>query len=250
MRPAEDLNDSIKKLELKASADLDARVHDDISGALAGHEKPQSARPEPNIWRTIMKGKTPKLAVAAVILIAVAISVTILDKSVTPAYAIEQTIEASRSLRFIHLKIEPAAETRAEGVDEMWAAFDAEGNLHRLRLNFPKASGGKVVVWQEGKAEVWFKAKNTVAVVREEDMHEKLKMAFQDLDPKLIVQQLCQMQASDEEQIKIHQPPSEAEPIIGHARVFALSIPSIQKQSSCSSMKISNWPMESTSSWA
>ncbi len=39
-------------------------------------------------------------------------------------------------------------------------------------------------------------------------------MAFQDLDPKLIVQQLCQMQASDEEQIKIQQPPSEAEPII------------------------------------
>ncbi len=41
MKPADNINDLIKKLQLKASADLDARVHDDISGALAGNEKTQ-----------------------------------------------------------------------------------------------------------------------------------------------------------------------------------------------------------------
>jgi hypothetical protein len=87
MRPADNINDLIKKLQLKASADLDARVHDDIAGALAGYEKAKSVRSEPNIWRRIMASKASKLAAAAVILIAVAISVTILDKSVAPAYA-------------------------------------------------------------------------------------------------------------------------------------------------------------------
>jgi len=70
MRPADNIDDLIKKLQLKASADLDARVHDDISGALAGYEKTQSVRSEPNIWRTIMKSRTSKLVAAAVIIIA------------------------------------------------------------------------------------------------------------------------------------------------------------------------------------
>ena len=164
--------------------------------------------------RHIMAKPHFKIAGAAVIVITAALAITFIDKSVTTAYAIEQTVEASRNLRFIHLRIEPAAGTSMEGIDEMWGAFDAEGNLHRLRMNFPNSSGGKVVVWQEGKAEVWFKAKNTVSVLLEENMLKRLRMSYQDLDPKLIGQKLCQMQASDEEQIKIHQPPSEAEPII------------------------------------
>ena len=71
MRPADNTNDLIKKLRLKASAALDTRVHDDISAALAGYEETRSARSGPNIWRTIMKGKTAKLAAAAAILVGV-----------------------------------------------------------------------------------------------------------------------------------------------------------------------------------
>lgn len=73
MRPADKINEMVKKLKLKASADLDARVHDDISGALVGYEKTQSVRSEPKIWRTIMKSRTAKLTAAAVIAIVVVV---------------------------------------------------------------------------------------------------------------------------------------------------------------------------------
>jgi outer membrane lipoprotein-sorting protein/predicted house-cleaning noncanonical NTP pyrophosphatase (MazG superfamily) len=71
MRPADNINELIKKLQLKASAELDKRVHDDISAALTESEKTKSVQPEPNIWRTIMKSRIIKLAAAAVIVIAV-----------------------------------------------------------------------------------------------------------------------------------------------------------------------------------
>ncbi|GAI50302.1 unnamed protein product, partial [marine sediment metagenome] len=61
----------IKKLQLRASADLDKRVHDDISAALTKSEKTKSVQPESNIWRIIMKSRIIKLAAAAVIVIAV-----------------------------------------------------------------------------------------------------------------------------------------------------------------------------------
>ena len=99
MRPADDLHKSIKKLQLKASAELDKRVHDDISAALAESEKTESAIRQPNIWRTIMKSRITKLAAAAVIIVAVLIGVNMLKG--IPAWAIEQTTAALENIKTI-----------------------------------------------------------------------------------------------------------------------------------------------------
>jgi len=211
VRPADNINDLIKKLKLMASGDLDKRVNDDISRALAEPDKTKSAFTQPNIGRIIMKNPVTKLAAAAVILIAVAISVTILDKSVTPAYAIEQTIEANRGLWFIHLKFEPSTHGH---VDEIWVQFDDNRQLTNLRMNFPNTvDGPKDVVWQEGKAEVWFKAKKSITVFREKDMLEQLKMSYKSFDPKRIVEELYQAQGSENVQIKIQESSAEGAPI-------------------------------------
>lgn len=55
----------------------------------------------PNIWRIIMNSKITKLATVAVVIIAVVVGVTLIDRSTTPAYAIEQTIEAMRSINSV-----------------------------------------------------------------------------------------------------------------------------------------------------
>jgi hypothetical protein len=68
MRPSDNINELINKLQLKASANLDRRIHDDISAALAESDKTKSAVTQPNIWRTIMKSPIVKLAAAAVII--------------------------------------------------------------------------------------------------------------------------------------------------------------------------------------
>ena len=70
MRPAETIDKLIKKLHLSASAELDERVHSEISRALAESEKTKSAELEPNMWRIIMKSRITKFVAAAVIIIA------------------------------------------------------------------------------------------------------------------------------------------------------------------------------------
>jgi len=70
MRPADNINQLIKKLHVKASADLDQRIHDGISGSLAGANQKEPAVPQPNIWSIIMKSRIIKLTAAAVIIIA------------------------------------------------------------------------------------------------------------------------------------------------------------------------------------
>ena len=102
MRPADNINDLMKKLKLKASVDLDRRVHDDISKALAETQKTESAGDRPNIWRTIMKTRPAKLAAAAVILIGVLVLTSVFvetNKSVALAGVIER-VEQARAFMY------------------------------------------------------------------------------------------------------------------------------------------------------
>jgi len=102
MRPADDTSELIKKLHLKASAELDKRVHDDISKALAESEKTKSAITQPNIWRIIMKSKITKFAAAAVIIIAVFVGIHYFGGSMeNVAFAdVMQNIKNARTLTY------------------------------------------------------------------------------------------------------------------------------------------------------
>jgi hypothetical protein len=91
MRPADNINQLIKKLHLKASADLDKRVHEKITKAPAELKQKQSAIMQPNVWRNIMKNPMTKLAAAAAIIIVAFIGISQFDKSsVAWAQVVEQ----------------------------------------------------------------------------------------------------------------------------------------------------------------
>ena len=91
MRPADNINQLIKKLHLKASADLDKKVHDEITKAPAKLNRKQSAVTGPKIWSNIMKNPMTKLAAAAAIIIVAFIGISQFDKSsVAWAQVVEQ----------------------------------------------------------------------------------------------------------------------------------------------------------------
>jgi len=104
MRPADNINELIKKLQLKASADLDKRVHDDISMAMAESDKTESSITQPKIRRTIMKSPIVKLAAAAVIIALIVLGLfEFIDTENTSGVVwaeVARKVEASRGLIF------------------------------------------------------------------------------------------------------------------------------------------------------
>ena len=125
MRPADDINKSIKKWQLKASADLDKRVHDGISEVLAESEKTESAVLQPNIWRTIMKSPITKLAAAAIIIVAIGLLINFWGNSV--AYALDQTIEANHTVRYLNVSYADAK--HENDPKEFWIECDETGQI-------------------------------------------------------------------------------------------------------------------------
>lgn len=145
MKSADNIHKKIKKLKLCASADLDKKVHDDISKALAETNKVDSAHAKPNIWRIIMKSPMTKIAAAAVILIASLLILHLLGfnvESTTFAAVVEQ-LHNARTMTYsvVGPIIENVLPARTE------VAFKEPGYM---RATMPGGSI-EVIDWVEGK---------------------------------------------------------------------------------------------------
>jgi hypothetical protein len=94
MRPADNINQLIKKLHLKASADLDKRINNEIFGSLAESKEKEPAASQSNIRKIIMKSPFVKVAAAATIIIAAVILLNPFGGSVTWAQVVEPIMNA------------------------------------------------------------------------------------------------------------------------------------------------------------
>lgn len=211
MSPADNIERSIQELRFTTSPAADERILADAAAALEQSTKTAPGPSGPSVWRKIMKSNWTKLATAAAIIAVVSVlAVSVFHGSARPAYAIEQTLEANRGLRSIHIRIEPAG----TGLKEAWAQFNDNGELARMRLDMPKTEDGpKVIVWQADKAEVWMKAKNIAVVVREPMTIAQIVKMLELFDPKVAMDALYRSQAEGRVKIEATGPASAGSPI-------------------------------------
>lgn len=84
--------------------------------------------------RRFAMSRLMKLAVAAVIVVAAVLTITFLDKSITPAYAIDQTVEALKNVRFLHII---GRDDTGQIKDERWIEIGMDGWQVRYRQQNP-----------------------------------------------------------------------------------------------------------------
>jgi hypothetical protein len=135
MSSRDNIEKSISELVLHGSVAADERILKDTLAAYEKSETKKAAETQPNIWRIIMKSKITKLAAAAVIIIAVVLSTTFLDKAISPAYALEQTLEAMYNVTTLHV----FARDWDNSEFEMWIELNPETGIPEyFRAYWPK----------------------------------------------------------------------------------------------------------------
>ncbi len=87
-----------------------------------------------SVWTEIMRNRYSRLATAAVILILTGISIILLDRMTSSAYALHQTVEAFKSIRFLHI----VERDEAGGIEnERWIEVGPDGRQVRYRQDKP-----------------------------------------------------------------------------------------------------------------
>lgn len=209
MNPTEELELRIRGLRVPNSSVVDRKILADALATLESSRRASSDARPTGVWRAIMKNKWTKLAAA--ILVAVTVGTVMFHRQMSAvAYALEETLEANLGLRFIHIRCEPAG----NGMSEAWAQFAEDGTLLRAKMIFPKTEdGAKEVSWQQDRAEVWFKTKGHVLVLRDKKSAERISQELSALDPKSAVAHLYDAKSKGNVHIETQQPEKEGDPI-------------------------------------
>jgi hypothetical protein len=214
VRAIKNIEKRIKNVNIAIDSERNKKV---FSNILQGFEKSKAREFAPtgqNIWRIILKSPIIKLTAAAAIIAIAALSITLLDKSVIPSYAIEQTIEASRGLR--HLYFEYFVPLDDEPVKECWAEFDKNGQLKKVRVNLHKHWGDReiVQVWNEGNTQIWRKEANSLQSFNLQNHTEKILKLVRECDPRTAVESLYMRQVNNGVKIEIDEPAERTKPIV------------------------------------
>ncbi len=162
-----------------------------------------------------MRSPTAKVAAAAAILAAVVLFIGPWDRSVPSAYAIEQTIEANRSVRYLHIKnFTSGHEEPREG----WLELGEDGQVTKMRAHMPEwaspADGPRVIVWKNGTVQMWLKRQNLLGITKADGIQEQLTGILRELDPRLALAHISELAQQGKVEIAIEEPSDGSRPIL------------------------------------
>jgi hypothetical protein len=210
MRPSEKIKELFTKSKVKVGSELDNKILIDIFTVFEKSKINTSADLQPSVWRIIMKNRITKLAVAAVVIVAVLLSVHIFDKTVPTAFGIEQIIEAYNNIRFLHVKQfgpnqhEPA---------EFWIKSDEQGRVAKARYYLPETEdGAKLITWSPERTELWFKYKHGFSILQSKRAKDWMQELLEQCQPKLVMQKLLDDQKAGKVGVDIEKPNDKQKP--------------------------------------
>lgn len=171
-------------------------------------------QPKRHILREyFMKSQITKLAAAAVIILAVVLTINLWNES---AYVLADTIEANHTVRYLHIK--DIASEHEDEPKEFWVECDGLGKIVNARMHMPQWAspddGAKTIVWNQNKVQVYFKKKNLLFIAADKTIADRMLQIVQSSDPRLAMERLYKRQAQGKVKIEIDQPADKAEPIV------------------------------------
>ncbi|MHC4433664.1 MAG: hypothetical protein ACYTBS_17630, partial [Planctomycetota bacterium] len=218
MKSADDIRHLFRNSELGVNPQADEKVFEDVRRAQQETTEKVPAMPE--IWKIIMKSRRAQFTAAAVAALAVYLCLQIPKGIVAPAYALDDTIEAYNSVRYLHVKAFNTIAGRRLN-SESWIEFGEDGKQRRFRIQVDwfttdKPLGPATFVDDGDRSYTWlpklnlcFRRSGKSALTG-----ALLQMMRADVDPKLMCEKLHQQAGDGEIVLDVNEPDQKNEPIV------------------------------------
>jgi len=182
MKPKRRVEETLRaKLRFIAGATLYDRLLAEVMHAQEESRQTEPARHEPVIRRIAMRSSTTKLASAAAVIAVAALSITLWVKLSTPAYALDQTVEALQNVRFLHII---GRDEKGQVIDERWIEIGMNGWQVRYRQENPAPHNFGVIEDGESTAVYRHDKKAVIIYDRKDQQYQwvgELGKAFENL---------------------------------------------------------------------
>ncbi len=217
MNSADNIKNIFKDATISTNQNADEQILNELIRAHEKTTKEKTIQPENNTWRVTMKARITKLsaAAAAVIAISLAILSQIGGPVIPTAYALQDTIKAYNSIRYVHIR-EHETIFQHTRTSDLWLQCDGYGNIERMRFQADSVGeqvGPVVVVGEYDNLQTWLKWLNLI--LRGKGISRGiLGYDLLQIEPKAFFERLYQQQETGEITLDIAEPQDKREPII------------------------------------
>jgi len=209
MKSDKQIKSLIKQCQVSSSLETRARLHESIK--MAWLQQPQlQPISGPDHRTTSLLAVKGKLAVAAMILVILSTSLFLMDRSVTPTYALAQTATAVQDIQHFHFLLKQGSEPNV--TREAWVEYDPNGQLKQVRVNFYDLNN--VMVWRAGVTQYWEQDTNELAIFEDQEYTDKILFFVNRHDPKHAIAYLRGLEHKGDVQIEYEEPLADSDPII------------------------------------
>jgi hypothetical protein len=157
-----------------------------------------------------MRSPITKLAVAAVVIVAVVAAITVFNKSVPAAFGVEQVIDDYNNVRFLHVK---QFRDNQQEPDEFWIKSDERGRVAKARYYLPVTEDGiKLITWTPERTEIWFKSKRSFLIIQSKQVEDWMQKILEQCQPKLVMKRHLEDQKGGKVDIDIQKPQDKQKP--------------------------------------
>jgi len=177
MKPEKRVERAIRsKLRFIASSTFRDRLLTDVMNAREESNEVRPALHELGIRRTFMRSPVAKLTSIAAVVAVAALSIVFWGRFSTPAYAIEQTVEALQNVRFLHII---GSDEAGEINDERWIEIGEDGFQVRYRQQNPPSvieehPGAPSMVIEDGESTAVYRSDKKAVII-----YDRSEMQYQ-----------------------------------------------------------------------
>ena len=136
-----------------------------------------------------------RLAFAALVIIVMSVLIGLLHKSGGPVYALDQTLDAVKDIRYFHFH------QFLRGPDqpnkEAWVEYDPNGSIRNVRVNYYDMN--TVAVWSDGISQYWWQDSRDLCIYEDSEYTDKILFFVRRYNPRQAIAYL-QERARDREQ--------------------------------------------------
>ena len=217
MRSFKDIEHRVTKFNVNPRSEMRSKVFDEALEIQRNQKRTSTS--DKHIWRTIMKSRKAKFSAAAVLVLATYLCLQIPKNLVAPAYALQDTIKAHNSVRYLHVKgfITFGGE---KWDSESWMEFDEYGKLRRFRHQADQFTTGPIgpltFVNDSNRSYIWLPNLNLCLKRSNESGFPShlLQREISGLDPKLTFEKLRRQAVDGEIILDVNEPYQKNQPIV------------------------------------
>jgi len=208
MRKDREIEELIAQVQYRSNSAIRARIRRRLEESW--QRRTRTATRPGNAFEAAWIPKLRPVAFAAAALIVLGVLGSLLHRSASPAYALEQTMAAVKDIRYFHFRFQGGSK---EYDKEAWIEYDPEGSLRNVRVNIRTGDVKQAMVWSQGITQYLRWHTNDLSIFDDQEYTDKVLFFVRRYDPRQAIGYLRERVQDDGIQVQIGQPADGTAPI-------------------------------------